>query len=363
MRHNAAYTLLELVVSMAAAAVLMAGLASCLHISFEVFDAQLDTVQASKAAKVQADVMRDLGRATAFTTRTADTVTIKVPDETGDSVEETITYAFDPNGTLTMTLNGTSTTLLEDVSASQFSFLARTQAGSAPVPALFDVNNWGTRWNASGSSGVVFEEFTEAKVTNAADNVSLDVPPGTQEGDLLIAAIVTDDAPTPFVALPSWNEITVLNNNGRAVLALWWKNASASEPSSYPFAWAYNDNAYGWMMRFTGHDPANSINTFAIATGSSSNPQTSETTTTANNCLILRLGGFDDDDITEDDCGMTAHTTITMDRTALGQNFTCSGGAAYSYLPTAGGTGPASFTLTADEEYATVTLAIAPESD
>ena len=77
--------------------------------------------------------------------------------------------------------------------------------------------------------------------------------------------------------------------------------------------------------------------------------------------MILRIGGFDDDDINVDDAGLLGHTDITMDKSSPGTG-TCSGGAGYVQQPAIGNSGTSSFSLTGWEQYRTVTIAIAPDA-
>jgi hypothetical protein len=103
---------------------------------------------------------------------------------------------------------------------------------------------------------------------------------------------------------------------------------------------------------------------YPAAGSGTSTPPSPAVTTTVENAMILRLGGFDDKDITIDSPGLTSpteHTTITMnysDNNAYG----CSGGAGYLVQSTAGDSGTSAFALTSSEEYVTVTIAIAPDT-
>ncbi len=139
------------------------------------------------------------------------------------------------------------------------------------------------------------------------------------EGDLLIAAVATDGDTSSSLAPPGgegWTEIDVDNYGGQVTLGAWWKLADASESASHQFSWTGDEQAYGWIMRFTGHDPTDPINDWSAGGDSSSTPASPEVTTTLDNCLILRLGAFDDDDITIDDPGLSGHTAITMNESA-----------------------------------------------
>ena len=72
------------------------------------------------------------------------------------------------------------------------------------------------------------------------------------------------------------------------------------------------------MMRFTGHDASGPIDDSATDGESSSTPTSPAVTTTVSDALILRLGAFDDGDITVDDPCLSGHTAITMDSSGSG---------------------------------------------
>jgi type II secretory pathway pseudopilin PulG len=132
-------------------------------------------------------------------------------------------------------------------------------------------------------------------------------------GDLLIAAVATDGS-TSLTTPADWTLINRGSNGTAVTLGAWWKIAVASE-SSPTFTWTGgNEQAYGWMMRFTGANPI--TGTPATADSTSANPTSPAVTTAAGCSLILRLGAFDDDDITVDAPGLSGHAAITMDESA-----------------------------------------------
>jgi hypothetical protein len=212
----------------------------------------------------------------------------------------------------------------------------------------------------SPPAGPVFEEFTEAALGSNNTNLTINKPPGTAAGDLLVAAVATDGNNTSSLAPPAgWNVINIDDRGGRVTFGVWWKLAGASESSSYTFNWSNGEHAYGWIMRFTGHDSTSPIDVDSNDKGESASPTSPSVTTTVDNTLILRLGGFDDDDITAGDPGLSGHTAINMGDSGNSAH-TASGGSAYVMQPAAGASGTPSFALTASEEYITVTIAIAP---
>ena len=198
-----------------------------------------------------------------------------------------------------------------------------------------------------GGSGPVFEEFTEAALGSNGSSLVIAKPPGTAAGDLLVAAVATDGNNSGSLAPPAgWNVIHVDDQNGKVTFGVWWKLAGASEPGSYTFTWSSSERAYGWIMRFTGHDPGSPIPVDSNAADKSAAPSSPSVTTTVDNALILRLGGFDDDDITAGDPGLSGHTAINMGKSDSG-NFSASGGSGYILQASAGASGTSEFSLTA----------------
>ena len=191
---------------------------------------------------------------------------------------------------------------------------------------------------------VVFEEFTETNLSTAQLSVTVSTPAGTTQDDLLIAAIAVDRGVASSLAPPpgeGWALIDVGNGGGQQVtLGVWWKLAAASESPTHEFTWASpTQQSYAWMMRFTGHDPAAPIDVSAtIANTATLMPVSPAVTTTVANAMILRLGGFDDDDVTIDDPGLPGHTAITMDISGTGFG-TVSGGAGYVLQAATGDSG------------------------
>jgi len=138
----------------------------------------------------------------------------------------------------------------------------------------------------------------------------------TVEDDLLIAAVATDGDTSASLTPPpgeDWTEIDTDCYSNAVTLGVWWKLAGASEAASHQFTWTGSQQAYGWMMRFTGHDADNPIHNWTASGSISSTPASPAVTTTVDNCLILRLGAFDGSEITIDDPGLSGHTAVTMD--------------------------------------------------
>ena len=166
------------------------------------------------------------------------------------------------------------------------------------------------------SSVLAYEEFTEAKASSDATSITISTPT-TNEDDLLIAAVATDGDTSSSLSPPGgegWTQISVGANSSEVTLGTWWKLADASESSTHEFTWTGAQQAYAWMMRFTGHDSTSPIGASAVQGGSSSSPTSPAVITSSHDAIVLRLGAFDDDDITVDSPGLAGHQAITMDK-------------------------------------------------
>jgi hypothetical protein len=169
-----------------------------------------------------------------------------------------------------------------------------------------------------------YRDFNEAKAASNTTSIAVSRPPDTSAGDLLIAAVATDGSTSTTIAPVGggWTLCDRGSDSGNnTTLGVWWKIAGAAEPADYTFAWSGNEQAYGWIMRFTGHDASNPINVSQSAYSSGTpNPISPAVTTTVSNCMILRLGAFDDDDVNTlpepGNPGLSGHTAITMDESA-----------------------------------------------
>jgi type II secretory pathway pseudopilin PulG len=349
-RARSGYTLIELLMAMGSATVLVGGLASSVLISSRAFSPDASAgADANRSAVALAQLSADLRLALRFTERTATAATFTVPDRTGDQLPETIRYSW--SGTsgqpLMYQYNGeTALALVNDVKQFNLTAVTRTIAAEPVLPP---------------PSPVVYEAFAEAKAAADVQALAVPVPGGTAQGKLLIAAVAVDGAVGPTLNGPAgWNLLSAVNGGGQVGMAVWWKFAGAAEPANYSFTWTGPEKAYGWIMRFGGANALGPINAFASATGTGSTPQCPSVTTTEGYTMILRLGGFDDDDVNVNNAGMANHTTITVDESDASDS-SASGGAAYRSLATPISSGTATFALTASEEYVTYTIAIAPQ--
>ncbi len=210
-------------------------------------------------------------------------------------------------------------------------------------------------------TGVVFEEFTETKLGSNGTSMNVSKPGGTAAGDLLIAAIVTDGKQGDAGIQPpaGWNLINHGMQKEKVTLGVWWKLAGSSEPANYTFTWPEDEEAYGTVMHFSGNDPVNPINITSNAGGKSFSPISPAVITTVPDAMILRIGGFNVNNINVGNPGLSGHSAIDMDSSSSSKN-SASSGSGYKLQSTAGSSGSSTFTLTKNKEYRAVTIGIAP---
>ena len=158
-----------------------------------------------------------------------------------------------------------------------------------------------------------------------------------------------------------WLEIGLFANGSTPTLGIWYKLATSELPS-HTWTWSGSEHAYGYIMRFTGHDTMGPIDASVVSlggSGTSASPPAPALTANLSGSLILRVGGFDDDDVAIGDAGVAGHTTITMNESSSGSG-TCASGAAWAVRGASPSVPAANFTLTAGEQWITASIAIAP---
>ena len=213
-----------------------------------------------------------------------------------------------------------------DLGETDNNWLARSQYSADPYydGRLDDVRIYRTALDADAIAALsavpTFVDFTEAKVATEDTSITITTP-STDEDDLLVAAVATDGDTSSTLSAPSgegWTQVSVQAYDSEVTLGVWWKLADASESASHTFTWSGSEQAYGWIMHFTGNSTSDPINDWWGTGGTSATPTSPSVTTTNQHCLIVRLGGFDGSDITENDTGIWGYDDITMDASNSG---------------------------------------------
>lgn len=177
--HRTGYTLVELIISVGAATMLMAGMASTLFISSQSMNGVGVVEERRDAAEVQADMLQDFAQAELFTARTATAATFTVPDRDGDASDETISYSWTgaPNYELQYAYNGGAPVpVLSNVQSFNLDYASRFITGAAAPPPTMNPNLWGNRWISGGNFGFedIFGSSDNDRRRQIATRVTLD---------------------------------------------------------------------------------------------------------------------------------------------------------------------------------------------
>ena len=188
-------------------------------------------------------------------------------------------------------------------------------------------------------------------------NVTVAVP-ASQIRDLLVAFVSKDGG--GVVNIPAgWNSIVSQAMGGNSgSLRVFTRTVDGTEPANYTFSWGGgNEAAYASIMRFTGASGQVVVNSASATTGNAVAPAI---TTTVNNTSILRIGGRDTDNNTNNPATIVpGHTAITQEVVGNGGN-AAMGAAAFVNQPVAGSSGTGTFTNMGSSSWAAATIGIEP---
>ena len=195
---------------------------------------------------------------------------------------------------------------------------------------------------------------------SGSGTLTISTPTGVQAGDLLIAAIVSSlDGSTPS----GWTLSRSSSKSEAGYFKTLYRVATSSEPSSHSFAGLGASQA-GTISAFSGVDSAAPHNAYATPTGAASGTSSLSSpgvTTTVDGCLILRLFGLRANNASRSVTPPASHTDIydQMVLPELGSDY-IGGEASHLTQISAGATGTASATASANVTYDAHTIAIAP---
>ncbi|QDT69052.1 hypothetical protein MalM25_19780 [Planctomycetes bacterium MalM25] len=348
MSSSRGYTLIELMVAIASASVLMIGLSGALFVSARALETDEGaTLKRSRADQALSRVLSELSEATRIESASATELRFRVPDRDADGVEESLAFTWsgvagDP---LRFESQGRNAVLLRDVTSLDFTSLTRFVAAqdvTIPPPPPWPL----------------IEAYSSVKVESKETELTLPAPLGVQAGELLIASLaIHHDRSDSIASPPGWAVIDLGHEDDKVMLGVWWKLATNAEPDDYTWSWSGSTQAIGVALRISNQYAGNPLTAFSAFNGKSSAPVCSAAGVTLDNSLVLRIGGFHKDKVgTPGETGLADHTDVFMD-TANGD---VSLGVGHQVQEESGGTSQASFALTGDEVFRTLTIVVAP---
>lgn len=141
-----------------------------------------------------------------------------------------------------------------------------------------------TRGTATGAPFVQGTPTTWESVGGGDNSITLAVPAGVQEGELLVA--VGGRNGTGNIATPAGWTLIRTQTGGALRLNAWAKYASASEPASYEFAMGGGASC-GMMVRLSGIHASTYLDVSAGDAATEINPTPPTVTTTVTNTMVF----------------------------------------------------------------------------
>ena len=207
-----------------------------------------------------------------------------------------------------------------------------------------------------------YETFAEASSSGNVVQIQVNKPSGTVEGDLLFAVFSKDDRAGVLSSPSGWTDLGEGSTGGSRILFT-YKIATASEPATYTFTSTDSDQMCVSVARFSGVDPSDPIDVYSsLNTGNDAAPTCPTVDTGASETTILRAMGADDDDYSTPGNYPGGHVGIFTSQ-STGSNGEAHCALAYTTQSSPGATGAASYSITAAEQWGTMTVVLKPPSE
>ncbi len=216
--------------------------------------------------------------------------------------------------------------------------------------------------NSIFSTGPIQYEGCAQRTIANATGLTLVAPGATAIGDYLVAVVSVDGNVSGSIAMPGWTLIEAGTSNGTAsTMAVYGFTATGAGASTHGVTWTGAQEAFGYIMRFTGTEglgPEATATTATIA-----NPSTPAVTTTVNNSLIVRMGGFDNNLLALNPGAgtiLTGLNNITQGRSSGDPANSAAAAAGWINQITAGSSGTVNFANTSAEDSISHSISLLP---
>ena len=346
-RQRRGMQLLEVVVSLASAAILMAGISSSIVLANRSMEIATTRTQLVSRNQTALDRLRnDLAESVAVTGRSSAAVTFQVRDRDGDALPETISYAWAGSGEpLAMSTNaGPWLEASEDLDAFEFDWHAAPSVASA-TPIEFD------------PPGQFVLQSQVSSFTTLSGSLSISLPPTYRTGDLLVAAVATtgDLGKASSTTLSAgWNFADIDDRSKVVSLATMYTVAPSG--NSLVIDWPSLRSATALVAHFSSPNGTASLADFDSKNETSTHPEAKNADASHNNSLVVRAiareyTSLDRDNVTN----LPGHVCIGVRRALLHPSV----GMACRNA-NVGTVSKCDFELVGDAKYVTTTLVFSP---
>lgn len=200
----------------------------------------------------------------------------------------------------------------------------------------------------------VVAAWEENTVGSGSTSLTIEKPTGTAEGDWIIIFAAQRNNPAPTLTGPSGFTAVEQLIASQTTVGCWYKQAGASEPSTYTVTSNRSQEYCVAAMRITGGDSTDALENSDISGYSAATTFTAPgVTTSVADCLILRYCAKKDGTVTITSPG--DHTELFS--TTIGASQFPSHASAWENFASTGDCGSADFSLSGTTEGCAVTVA------
>jgi RHS repeat-associated protein len=205
-------------------------------------------------------------------------------------------YVSGIDGDLAAIRDSSGTTMLQltNLHGDVIAEASTSQTATGPT-ATFESDEFGVPRPVAPPAITVVGASSTALTTNAT-SMSITKPTGTDVGDLLVAEIAAS-ANATITAPSGWTAAANAQvTSGNSRYRVYWRIATASEPSGYTFTFSASGAHRGGIKALRNTDRTNPINAAATASGTTADITAPAVTPTVANAAVSRFGGNDQAD-------------------------------------------------------------------
>ncbi len=302
---GAGFSLLELIMTLAAASLLLAGLASSVRISTRTLRNVNDTTRCDPLGAMER-LHEDANVALRLTNITSNQFSLTIPDRNGDGNSETVHYRVSSNQL--QRAENSNTYYPTGLTTTGLSFGTQSSSSTSITPYT------------DPAGRVTLKAYSSQRLASKTNQLSLALPDATTAGDLLLYAVLVQTNQTSnFAITGTWQNLANQRFGSAITMNVGYRFATASEPTSYTASWAGNMAACGYVLRFSGANSASPIASSQARSNAAAYPQAGtpnepylSAVTSAGNLTVVRFIGFDRDALIGSTSGLSRQVHLPL---------------------------------------------------
>lgn len=336
-------TFIELLATMITSSILLTGLTASILMSNKALQVTSAQQQGTSQQRQSIEQLRvDLREATKFETPDANTLSLTVPDRSGDAVPDVVTYNFPTDGSASVSRTASSVTTPYSMGT-----LTRTTRPTYFVPAA-PITPPTPILRVSG--------YASALSTSSTTSLTIPPVPNTLAGDMLVLVLASDSSSgTLTLSSGTWTNL-INRTNSPLQLRVWWRNATADETDSLTLTNSTSIRMSAALLRITDSNGTIVAHT-STTVGTSTTPTSNSCATTSNNMLLFRVLCARDDSYIPDYTGLSNNLSVMM-RAGDTSSSAVTLGIGYRKIPTPTSSTATNFRLTASEAFISGSFAV-----